>query len=137
MFSLTVIPPSRGISIVGGFALLLLVYVSLTSGVRVSSKLRLRSSSEKDSSFPGIGEHGGVLTEDFDTVTHEAAGDSQSHAAESQGGADDDDADTRISFELKAAGHMRAVSATMKGRRPTDEDVSLRNRGYAGLKSWP
>lgn len=32
--------------------------------------------------------------------------------------------DVEIRFEIKTIGHIEAISATMKGRRPTDEDVS-------------
>lgn len=90
-----------------GFVLLPLVYVSLTSGVRVSNKLYLRSSTEEDSFLPEIGKHRAVHPGDPDMVTHRAAGDSVSHVARAQGGADKNghselkvDAQTRIFFEI-------------------------------------
>ena len=65
----------------------------------------------------GVGggeEKGEANREDLDDVVEAEA---------EAGGASEEAEETEMFFELKTIGHMQAVSASMRGRRPTDEDV--------------
>ncbi|KAL8271250.1 hypothetical protein Esti_004816 [Eimeria stiedai] len=112
----------------------LLVLASMTaSGVRLSDKLLLtfspnlgnpRAGVEEHAELAmeeGLGEEGEVPSDVHDDVPSSQSDDSSEQPSDLSS-EDTSDEGLLIHFEVKTRGHLQAVSASMKGRRPTDED---------------
>lgn len=121
----------RRVSTAAAFILLLLLHASPTCGVRLGDKLLLSSSPDEESHHVGLDEPAELSSENLSSATDDVPAALQGEAASTQPTQQEDthlesspDENERIYIEIKTVGHIRAVSATMKGRRPTDEDVS-------------
>ncbi|KAL8434242.1 hypothetical protein Efla_002007 [Eimeria flavescens] len=113
----------------------LFVFASLTvSGVRVSDGLHLEPSSPSPEGAPsGLEEPSELAGEDpgddgavspnarMEGGSSDSSGDGSDDSSD-MGSEDLENEDELIHIEVKTLGHLQAVSASMKGRRQTDED---------------
>ncbi|KAL8453889.1 hypothetical protein Emag_001697 [Eimeria magna] len=123
----------RGFSAIALIASLFILASMTASGVRLSDKLLLTSSTNSEDPRTEPEEHAELPMEEGLSDDGEAPSDVHEEIASSQsddsgdqpsdlGSEDASDEDVLIHFEVKTRGHLQAVSASMKGRRPTDED---------------
>ena len=101
---------------------LLILQTYVAHGVRQRNTLFQKSSPEEESAHLGPSEPAELPLYNNRGARDAVLGSEEAPEQDTEPKGDPED-DVRIHFEVKTLGHVRAVSATMKGRRPTEEDV--------------